>query len=198
MNEIQIPQVVRDKILSVLHTNKQWVYYENRLKEYKKKNNIAGINKMQDILHKLEVDVIENYIKEYAEEQTTVGDLLSLMPQKDSQKIKESLYAIVFMCDMIDSNIKDIESTIQRVFPDGEVIFYNKLKILSAEVKVQIGAILDTANEKNTELFCKYSDKAQEYIMKQARYFLKTQEHAKAKAKWNELHPDKSARKVRQ
>lgn len=189
---------VRNKILAVLHKNEKWIYYENRLKEYKKKNNLDGVKRMQDILHKVEVDAIQNYIDQMVAEQTTVGDIMDAMPEEERQKVMENLHTIVFMCDMIDSCILNVQSTIQKVFPDGEVVFYKNLLPLCEEVKMQIGTVLDTANEKNKELFCKYSDKVQEYMTRQVRYFLRTQEHAKAKVEWNEQHRDKSTRKVRQ
>ncbi|MBQ0073139.1 MAG: hypothetical protein KBT34_02970 [Prevotella sp.] len=177
----ELPLEVRNKILAILHKNQKWIYYEQRLKEYRKKNNLSGARKMQDILDKLEDDSIANYLQSIEEEKTTLHDLMQRMTEEDREYLQVRLHGVVFMCDIVDNFILDVESVVNKYFPDSSIDTYQNLKQLGAEVKTQVGMILNASNDKNKDIYCKYSDKVVDAALPYIRSFIHTQERLRAK-----------------
>lgn len=191
MNNIEIPQVIKDKVFSVLHKNEKWIYYENRLKEYTRTKNKQGIDKMKSILEKLERDTLQSYIDSVKTETVTLHDLMQEMSEEDREYLNVRLHGIVFMCDIVDSLIRDAESKVCKYFPDSKIETYDKVKMLGAEAKLHINTILETSNEKNKQTYFKYADKITDAALPYIRSFIQTQERLKAKEARSQQRPEK-------
>lgn len=177
----EIPKEIRDRVIRILRSHEKYQYYEKRLLEYQRTHNLAGIKKMQGILDNLESKVLSALLKEQKEETTTLYELMKDMSEEDRELLQIRLHAIVFMCDMIDDLVNDIESTMNNYFPDAHVAYYDKLKTLGAEVKAHVETCFHTSTEKNKLTFCKYADKVMNAALPYIRSFVNTQRRIKAK-----------------
>ena len=120
------------------------------------------------------------------------------MSDEDRDKIIKKLYGIVFMCDVIDSYILDADATIKKHFPDCELAFYNTLKALGKEVRMQISQIIGKSTKDNDNFFCNYSDRIIKYAEKQIGVYYRKQKRLKAKAERSKQRHDTEAQKAHQ
>lgn len=181
MNDMEIPTEIREKVIRILHSHEKYQYYEKRLLEYQRTHNLAGIKKMQGILDNLESKVLSALLKEQEEETTTLYELMKDMSEEDRELLQIRLHAIVFMCDMIDDLVNDIESTMNKYFPDAHVTFYDRLRSLGTEVKMHVDTCMRTSTERNKLVFCKYASKVMDAALPYIRTFVNTQKRIKAK-----------------
>lgn len=187
----ELPIEIKSKILSVLHKNQKWIYYVNRLNEYKKKRNLSGVKKMQDILDKLENDTLNNYISSVVEESSTIADLMEDMSEKHQEILMTSLHGVCFMCDIINILLLDANDVINKYYPDSKLSYFDKLNKLREEVKVQSECILENQKESNKDFFYKYSGRMLKYMETNIKTFLKRQKKLKARAIHAERHHEK-------
>lgn len=187
----ELPIEIKSKVLSVLHKNEKWMYYEKRLREYMRTKNKEGIAKIKAILEKLEHDTLQSYIDTVKTETVTLHDLMQEMSEEDREYLNVRLHGIVFMCDIVDSLIRDVESKVCKYFPDSKIETYDKVKMLGAEAKLHINTILETSNEKNKQTYFKYADKITDAALPYIRSFIQTQERLKAKEARYQQRPEK-------
>ena len=102
------------------------------------------------------------------------------------------------MCDVIDGYILDADATIKKNFPDCELAFYNTLKALGKEVRMQISQIIGKSTQSNDDFFCKYSDRVISYAEKQIGVYYRKQKRLKAKAERSKQRHDKEVHKALQ
>lgn len=187
----ELPLEVRNKILTILHKNQKWIYYEQRLKEYKKKRNLSGIQKMQGILDNLERETLANYIESIKQEAITLHDLMQDMKDEDVEYLQLRLHGILFMCDILDMFILDVESIVNKYFSDAKIDAYDNIRTLGAEVKTQIETALQTSNTKSKEVYCKYSDKIYNASLPFIRSYIRSQNYFKAKEERSQQRHEK-------
>lgn len=173
---------VKEKILDTLHKTKEWRNLKNKVDRAKLKYDLNTVIKTQEIMRKMEVNAVQNYLESFMVEKIKVADLLKDMSEESRDYLMEKLYGVVFMCDVIDSYILDADATIKKHFPDCELAFYNTLTALSKEVKMQISQILGKSTKSNDDFFCKYSDRIISYAEKQIKVYYRKQKRLKAKA----------------
>ena len=173
---------VKEKILDTLHKTKEWRNIKNKVDRAKLKYDLNTVIKTQEIMRKMEVNAVQNYLESFIVEKIKVADLLKDMSEERRDYLMEKLYGIVFMCDVIDSYILDADATIKQYFKDCELAFYNTLTALSKEVKMQISQILGKSTKSNDDFFCKYSDRVISYADRQINVYYRKQKRLKAKA----------------
>ena len=189
---------VKEKILDTLHKTKEWRNLKNKVDRAKLKYDLNTVIKTQEIMRKMEVNAVQNYLESFMVEKIKVADLLKDMSEERRDYLMEKLYGIVFMCDVIDSYILDADATIKKHFPDSELTFYNTLTALSKEVKMQISQIIGKSTQSNDDFFCKYSDRVIAYADRQINVYYRKQKRIKAKKERSKQHPDTEAHKAPQ
>ena len=189
---------VKEKILEMLHATKEWRNLQNEVDRAKLKYDLMTIKKTTDLMRKLEVNAVKNYLESFIVEKIKVADLLKDMSEERRDYLMMKLYGVVFMCDVIDSYILDADATIEQHFQDCELAFYNTLTALSKEVKMQIGQILGKSTKSNDDFFCKYSDRIIKYAEKQIGVYYRKQKRLKAKAERLKQRHDTEAQKAHQ
>lgn len=173
---------VKEKILEMLHATKEWRNLQNKVDRAKLKYDLMTIKKTTDLMRKIEINAVQNYVDSLETENVTVAELLKDMNEEDREYLMQKLYGIVFMCDVIDGYILDADATIKKHFPDCELAFYNTLKSLGKEVRMQIGQIIGKSTQSNDDFFCKYSDRVISYADRQINVYYRKQKRLKAKA----------------
>ena len=189
---------VKEKILEMLHATKEWRNLQNKADRAKLKYDLNTVIKTQEIMRKMEVNAVQNYLESFMVEKIKVADLLKDMSEERRDYLMKKLYGIVFMCDVIDSYILDADATIKKHFPDCELAFYNTLTALSKEVKMQISQIIGKSTQSNDDFFCKYSDRVISYADRQINVYYRKQKRLKAKAERSKQRRDKEAQKTHQ
>ena len=186
---------VKEKILEMLHATKEWRNLKNKVDRAKLKYDLNTVIKTQDIMRKMEVNAVQNYLESFIVEKIKVADLLKDMSEERRDYLMEKLYGIVFMCDVIDSYILDADATIKQYFKDCELAFYNTLTALSKEVKMQISQILGKSTQKNDDFFCNYSDRIISYAEKKIKVYYRKQKRLKAKEERSKQRHDTEVQK---
>ena len=158
---------VKEKIIEMLHATKEWRNLQNKVDRAKLKYDLMTIKKTTDLMRRIEINAVQNYVDSLETENITVAELLKDMKEEDREYLMKKLYGIVFMCDVIDGYILDADATIKKNFPDCELAFYNTLKSLGKEVRMQISQIIGKWTQSNDDFFCKYSDRVISYAEKQ-------------------------------
>ena len=189
---------VKEKILEMLHATKEWRNLQNKVDRAKIKYDLMTIKKTTDLMRRIEINAVQNYVDSLETENITVAELLKDMKEEDREYLMQKLYGIVFMCDVIDGYILDADANIKKNFPDCELAFYNTLTALSKEVKMQIGQILGKSTKSNDDFFCKYSDRVISYAEKQIGVYYRKQKRLKANAERSKQRHDKEAHKALQ
>ena len=189
---------VKEKILEMLHATKEWRNLQNKVDRAKLKYDLNTVIKTQEIMRKMEVNAVQNYLESFMVEKIKVADLLKDMSEERRDYLMKKLYGIVFMCDVIDSYILDADATIKKHFPDCELAFYNTLTALSKEVKMQISQIIGKSTQSNDDFFCKYSDRVISYAEKQIGVYYRKQKRLKAKEERSKQRHGKEDHKTHQ
>ena len=189
---------VKEKILDTLHKTKEWRNLKNKIDRAKLKYDLNTVMRTHEIMHQIEVNAVQNYLESLIVEEITVADLLKDMSEESRDYLMRKLYGIVFMCDVIDSYILDADATIKKHFPDCELTFYNTLKALGKEVRMQISQIIGKSTQENDNFFCNYSDRIIKYAEKQIGVYYRKQKRLKAKAERLKQRHDKEAQKAHQ
>ena len=189
---------VKEKILDTLHKTKEWRNLKNKVDRAKLKYDLNTVMRTHEIMHQIEVKAVQNYIESLIVEEITVADLLKDMSEESRDYLMRKLYGIVFMCDVIDSYILDADATIKKHFPDCELTFYNTLKALGKEVRMQISQIIGKSTQDNDNFFCNYSDRIIKYAEKQIGVYYRKQKRLKAKAERSKQRHDKEVHKALQ
>ena len=189
---------VKEKILDTLHKTKEWRNLKNKVDRAKLKYDLNAVIKTQEIMRQMEVNAVQNYLESFMVEKIKVADLLRDMSEERRDYLMEKLYGIVFMCDVIDGYIMDADATIKKHFPDCELAFYNTLKALGKEVRMQISQIIGKSTQSNDDFFCKYSDRVISYAEKQIGVYYRKQKRLKAKAERLKQRHDTEAQKAHQ
>lgn len=149
-------------------------------------------------MRQIEINAVQNYVDSLEAENITVADLLNDMKEEDREYLMQKLHGIVFMCDVIDGYILDADATIKKHFPDCELTFYNTLKALGKEVRMQISQIIGKSTQDNDNFFCNYSDRIIKYAEKQIGVYYRKQKRLKAKAERSKQRHDKEVHKALQ
>ena len=189
---------VKERIIEMLHATKEWRNLQNKVDRAKLKYDLITIKKTTELMRKIEINAVQNYVDSLETENITVAELLKEMNEEDREYLMQKLYGIVFMCDVIDGYILDADATIKKHFPDCELAFYNTLKALGKEVKMQISQIIGKSTQSNDDFFCKYSDRVISYSEKQIGVYYRKQKRLKAKAERSYLRHDKEVHKALQ
>ena len=189
---------VKEKILEMLHATKEWRNLQNKVDRAKLKYDLNTVIKTQEIMRKMEVNAVQNYLESFMVEKIKVADLLKDMSEERRDYLMKKLYGIVFMCDVIDNYILYADATIKKHFPDCELAFYNTLTALSKEVKMQISQILGKSTKSNDDFFCKYSDRVISYAEKQIGVYYRKQKRLKAKEERSKQRHGKEDHKTHQ
>lgn len=189
---------VKEKIIEMLHATKEWRNLKNKVERARLKYDLNTVKKTIDLMRRIEINAVKNYVESIKEENVTISELMKDVSEKDRDYFMEKLYGIVFMCDVIDGYILDADATIKKHFPDCELVFYNTLKALGKEVRMQINQIIGKSTQSNDDFFCKYSDRIISYAEKQIGVYYRKQKRLKAKEERSKQHRDKEAHKVPQ
>ena len=189
---------VKEKILEMLHATKEWRNLKNKIERARLKYDLNTVKKTIDLMRRIEINAVKNYVESIKEENVTISELMKDMSEEDRDYFMEKLYGIVFMCDVIDGYIMDADATIKKHFPDCELVFYNTLKALGKEVRMQINQIIGKSTQENDDFFCKYSDRIISYAEKQIGVYYRKQKRLKAKEERSKQHRDKEAHKTLQ
>lgn len=189
---------VKEKILDTLHATKEWRNLKNKVERARLKYDLNTVKKTIDLMRRIEINAVKNYVESIKEENVTISELMKDVSEKDRDYFMEKLYGIVFMCDVIDGYILDADATIKKHFPDCELTFYNTLKALGKEVRMQINQIIGKSTKSNDDFFCKYSDRIISYAEKQIGVYYRKQKRLKAKEERSKQHRDKEVQKALQ
>lgn len=189
---------VKEKILEMLHATKEWRNLKNKVERARLKYDLNTVKKTIDLMRRIEINAVKNYVESIKEENVTISELMKDVSEKDRDYFMEKLYGIVFMCDVIDGYILDADATIKKHFPDCELTFYNTLKALGKEVRMQINQIIGKSTQSNDDFFCKYSDRIISYAEKQIGVYYRKQKRLKAKEERSKQHHDKEVHKALQ
>ena len=189
---------VKEKILEMLHATKEWRNLKNKVERARLKYDLNTVKKTIDLMRRIEINAVKNYVESIKEENVTISELMKDVSEKDRDYFMGKLYGIVFMCDVIDSYILDADATIKKHFPDCELTFYNTLKALGKEVRMQINQIIGKSTQSNDDFFCKYSDRIISYAEKQIGVYYRKQKRLKAKEERSKQHHGTEAQKALQ
>ena len=189
---------VKEKILDTLHATKEWRNLQNKVDKAKLKYDLITVSNTLRLMRQIEYNSVKNYVESIKEENVTISELMKDVSEEDRDYFMEKLYGIVFMCDVIDSYILDADATIKKHFPDCELVFYNTLKALGKEVRMQINQIIGKSTQSNDDFFCKYSDRIISYAEKQIGVYYRKQKRLKAKAERLKQRHDTEAQKAHQ
>ena len=173
---------VKEKILDTLHATKEWRNLQNKVDKAKLKYDLITVSNTLRLMRQIEYNSVKNYVESIKEENVTISELMKDVSEKDRDYFMEKLYGIVFMCDVIDGYIIDADAAVKKHYPDCELVFYNTLKALGKEVRMQISQIIGKSTQSNDDFFCKYSDRIISYAEKQIGVYYRKQKRLKAKA----------------
>ena len=189
---------VKEKILDTLHATKEWRNLQNKVDKAKLKYDLITVSNTLRLMRQIEYNSVKNYVESIKEENVTISELMKDMSEEDRDYFMEKLYGIVFMCDVIDGYIMDADAAVKKHFPDCELVFYNTLKALGKEVRMQINQIIGKSTQSNDDFFCKYSDRIISYAEKQIGVYYRKQKRLKAKEEHSKQRHDKEAQKALQ
>ena len=189
---------VKEKILDTLHATKEWRNLQNKVDRAKLKYDLMTVSNTLRLMRQIEYNSVKNYVESIKEENVTISELMKDVSEEDRDYFMGKLYGIVFMCDVIDGYIMDADAAVKKHSPDCELVFYNTLKALGKEVRMQISQIIGKSTQSNDDFFCKYSDRIISYAEKQIGVYYRKQKRLKAKAERSKLRHDKEVQKAPQ
>ena len=189
---------VKEKILDTLHATKEWRNLQNKVDRAKLKYDLITVSNTLRLMRQIEYNSVKNYVESIKEENVTISELMKDVSEEDRDYFMKKLYSIVFMCDVIDGYIMDADAAVKKHSPDCELVFYNTLKALGKEVRMQISQIIGKSTQSNDDFFCKYSDRIISYAEKQIGVYYRKQKRLKAKAERSKLRQDKEVQKAPQ
>ena len=187
---------VKEKILDTLHATKEWRNLQNKVDKAKLKYDLITVSNTLRLMRQIEYNSVKNYVESIKEENVTISELMKDVSEEDRDYFMEKLYGIVLICDVIDGYIMDADATIKKHCPDCELVFYNTLKALGKEVRMQINQIIGKSTQENDDFFCKYSDRIISYAEKQINVHYRQQKRLKAKEERSKQRHDKAAKKA--
>ena len=189
---------VKEKILDTLHATKEWRNLQNKVDRAKLKYDLMTVSNTLRLMRQIEYNSVKNYVESIKEENVTISELMKDVSEEDRDYFMGKLYGIVFMCDVIDGYIMDADAAVKKHSPDCELVFYNTLKALGKEVRMQISQIIGKSTQSNDDFFCKYSDRIISYAEKQIGVYYRKQKRLKAKAERSKQRHDKEVQKAPQ
>lgn len=189
---------VKEKILDTLHATKEWRNLQNKVDRAKLKYDLITVSNTLRLMRQIEYNSVKNYVESIKEENVTISELMKDVSEEDRDYFMGKLYGIVFMCDVIDGYIMDADAAVKKHSPDCELVFYNTLKALGKEVRMQISQIIGKSTQSNDDFFCKYSDRIISYAEKQIGVYYRKQKRLKAKAERSKQRHDKEVQKAPQ
>lgn len=189
---------VKEKILEMLHSTKEWRNLQNKVDRAKLKYDLLTVKNTLDLMRQVEINALQSYVESIVEEKITISEFMKGMNEEDRDYLMYKLYGIVFMCDVLDTYIINTDYFVKKQFPDSELTFYKALTALGKEVKFQLNQILGRSTLKNDTFFCNYSDRIISYAEKQIKVYYRKQKRLKAKEERLKQRHEKEVQKAPQ
>lgn len=127
-----------------------YVAGEKREAELRRQGRYIEAIKANEELKKLREKVFEHVYNRMAADARNI-DLRDLsFPQKDEERIRIGIMKLLACCDIIDGEVKDINSTIKRTHPEIEYNAFNDILSLRKMVMVKLKTFSENSQYLNT------------------------------------------------
>lgn len=125
-----------------------------------------------------------------------VKDLWAQIPEDDKeknelkQKCRESLNVVVFLADMLETKLMNIEQYLSGIFPEGNYHFeqFNGVKVALDQLCTVFGKTRDMQGEEAKQVYADYADSIEAYLTKRMKTFLDKTDKIKTKQKERQTH----------
>lgn len=128
------------------------------------------------ILHAMQI----HECKKEGDKDILVKDLWTQIPKDDKeknelkQKCRENLNVVMFLADMLETKLMNIEQNLRDIFPDGNYHFeqFNGVKVTLDQLRTVFGKTRDMQSEEVKQVYADYADSIEEYLEKRMKTFL--------------------------
>lgn len=178
------------ELFEVLFNSEKWVKtVERRQRMYNVASrpgaNVNGIRKGIEQDDRRAADMILHAMlihecKKEGDKDILVKDLWTQIPKDDKeknelkQKCRENLNMVMFLADMLETKLMNIEQNLRDIFPDDNYHFeqFNGVKVTLDQLRTVFGKTRDMQSEEVKQVYADYADSIEEYLEKRMKTFL--------------------------
>ena len=169
---ISINDLTKNEINAVKDSVRRSPTYIRKANEYKqaiiKCNTLRSYSILAE-MSKMEKEAIQEYISKKDKEKCRMLDLMKDMEQHDIDIINDHINGIIFMADVIEAFAMEVNSVLNKYFPDMKVTMYDKIIELGKAAKEQRQFMDNVTEEIYKNSFGDLADKLQEMVLNKAR-----------------------------
>lgn len=184
----EIPQDVREKILSVLRSTED---YRNLVKKQSRELMIGNPIKAMELGHKIakrEQATLEKYLEQCEWEIKSFEKLQEDMPRKDAHLLNVYSIALIMLSDLIETFIIEANQILKKTHPIFTLEMFDKLNELGKEARRHVSMLDSYAKDKfYTNTYGDTVDKLFEMIRNKSKSFLGNLEKHAEKEKLKEM-----------
>ena len=190
MSHCNLSKEQLDEIKQKIRANKDYQKYVAKRAEHLRRGEMAQAMRVTKMMDEVERKATFYYIEEYNRHKARVNDLLKSMPVEDQDLMCVYGDALVFLADVLESMVIEVNQILERTHPEFRIEMFDKLAELGKEAKKHV-RMLDYHEEDTyyMNLYGDTADKLNAMIVNQSKSFVnkikKHEESVNKKAKRN-------------
>ena len=179
-----------DDIRVKIRANKDYQKYVTKRAEHLRRGEMAQAMRVTKMMDEVERKAMHYYIAEAQRYKAKVNDLVKTMPEADQDLMCIYGDALVFLADVLESLVIEVNQILGRTHPDFRIEMFDRLVELGKEAKKHV-RMLDYHEEDiyYTNLYGDTADKLNVMIVNQSKSFVnkirRHEESVNKKAKRN-------------
>lgn len=179
-----------DDIRVKIRANKDYQKYVTKRAEHLRRGEMAQAMRVTKMMDEVERKAMHYYIAEAQRYKAKVNDLVKTMPEADQDLMCIYGDALVFLADVLESLVIEVNQILGRTHPDFRIEMFDRLVELGKEAKKHV-RMLDYHEEDiyYTNLYGDTADKLNAMIVNQSKSFVnkirRHEESVNKKAKRN-------------
>ena len=162
-----------DDIRVKIRANKDYQKYVTKRAEHLRRGEIAQAMRVTKMMDEVERKAMHYYIAEAQRYKAKVNDLVKTMPEADQDLMCIYGDALVFLADVLESLVIEVNQILGRTHPDFRIEMFDRLVELGKEAKKHV-RMLDYHEEDiyYTNLYGDTADKLNAMIVNQSKSFV--------------------------
>lgn len=179
-----------DDIRVKIRANKDYQKYVTKRAEHLRRGEMAQAMRVTKMMDEVERKAMHYYIAEAQRYKAKVNDLVKTMPEADQDLMCIYGDALVFLADVLESLVIEVNQILGRTHPDFRIEMFDRLVELGKEAKKHV-RMIDYHEEDiyYTNLYGDTADKLNAMIVNQSKSFVnkirRHEESVNKKAKRN-------------
>lgn len=167
-----LPDAIRQMMLSSLYESELYKILERKAAEDTKR----AISKLRSVI-KLELfkqEYLTNALKNFGSDEAvdkfyndnhkSLYDIVSQLSEKDNTRFDNSIHAMLFAVDILDTYVGTINELVHKAYPDMDFAVFDDLISLGRQTAEALRDFHKDRNEGYEQIFADEADKIHDYI----------------------------------